>query len=161
MPVNVNVTSNLDEVIAIYNAAPEKFNRRMRAMQTAVLLVERTVKKLTPVNTGALRSSMGHEIRFVGAEFQGVVGTSKAYAPYVELGTRPHWPPVAPIRYWVQRKLKLTGADLERVTFLVRRKIALVGTQGARMFQQAFEQTQAQIIKMWDDIWGEAIEKDL
>jgi hypothetical protein len=152
----------LDEIVRKFRAAPEAFERYMRRfLQQAVLLIERQVKLKTPINTGALRSSIGHEIRGLGAQMEGVVGTSKEYAPFVELDTRPHWPPAAPIQYWAQRKLKLAGADLARATFYVRSKIALVGTRGKHMFQQAFDDTQARVKEMWSETWSEAVQKEL
>lgn len=32
------------------------------------------------------------------------IGTNVKYAPFVEFGTRPHTPPIAPIKEWADRK---------------------------------------------------------
>jgi len=50
--------------------------------------VERAAKRLAPVDTGRLRSSVTHEL---GSDEQGLVariGTNVDYAPHLEYGTR-------------------------------------------------------------------------
>lgn len=54
----------------------------------AVISVERSAKRLCPVDTGRLRSSITHELGHQGTVLVGRVGTNVEYAPYVELGTR-------------------------------------------------------------------------
>ena len=54
-----------------------------QALNKACLIVENEAKKLCPVDTGQLRSSITHEV----AEKEGRVGTNVEYAPYVEYGT--------------------------------------------------------------------------
>jgi hypothetical protein len=57
----------------------------------------------------------------------------------VELGTRPHFPPVDALMDWVKVKLGISSpTEARRVAFLVARKIAARGTQGAFMFRDAF-----------------------
>lgn len=51
------------------------------------LAVERAAKRLCPVDTGRLRSSITHEIQKDGRGLVGVVGTNVSYAAYVEFGT--------------------------------------------------------------------------
>ena len=54
-------------------------------MQKAVVYLEGAIKKQTPVKTGQLRASFTHQVAADGME--GVIGSSKAYAPMVESGT--------------------------------------------------------------------------
>ena len=58
------------------------------AMRKGTLLVERGAKMKAPVDTGRLRSSITSEVRGVGADTVGVVGSNVVYAPYQEFGTR-------------------------------------------------------------------------
>lgn len=58
------------------------------AITEATVKVEGEAKNLAPVDTGRLRSSIGHDIRRDGRGVYGVVGTDVEYAPFVELGTR-------------------------------------------------------------------------
>ncbi len=53
------------------------------ALEEACILVENDAKRLCPVDTGQLRSSITHEIE----DNVGVVGTNVMYAPYIEYGT--------------------------------------------------------------------------
>lgn len=52
-----------------------------------VTRVERGAKRICPVDTGRLRSSITHSLEQDSAGLVGVVGTDVEYAPYVELGT--------------------------------------------------------------------------
>lgn len=54
-----------------------------KALNRACLVVENEAKRLCPVDTGDLRSSITHEVH----NNVGIVGTNKEYAPYVEFGT--------------------------------------------------------------------------
>lgn len=54
-----------------------------KALNRACLVVENEAKRLCPVDTGDLRSSITHEVH----NDIGIVGTNKEYAPYVEFGT--------------------------------------------------------------------------
>lgn len=59
-----------------------------RYLLRAATQVERTAKRLCPVDTGRLRSSITHQM---GRDARGLlakVGTNVSYAKYVELGTR-------------------------------------------------------------------------
>lgn len=59
-----------------------------RVMGKATLVVERRAKKVVAVDTGRLRASIAPEVRRIGGEVRGIVGSNVEYAPYVELGTR-------------------------------------------------------------------------
>lgn len=111
------------------------------------------IKPRTPANFGLLRRAWGSEVfPFGQSESMGRVFNPLTYALPVETGSKPHWPPVAPIRLWVERKLRgavsmfvqtqgpvqpgqrrrrarvTNEAALDRLTYLVRRKIATSGT---------------------------------
>jgi HK97 gp10 family phage protein len=79
---------------------PEEFARNLaeleavvlerleEAMETAVLIVESTAKKLAPVDTGRLRSSIATEVRRIASDVvEGLVGTNVEYSKYQEYGT--------------------------------------------------------------------------
>jgi hypothetical protein len=56
-----------------------------KGMTKAVVKIESEIKKRTPVKSGQLKASFTHYISPDAT--QGVVGTNKEYAPYVEEGT--------------------------------------------------------------------------
>lgn len=50
--------------------------------------VDRTAKRLCPVDTGRLRSSINWKLGRDHVGLLAIIGTNVAYAPYVEFGTR-------------------------------------------------------------------------
>lgn len=122
--------------------------RLIAAVWQACLLYEREVKERTPKGaTHALMGSIAAQQPFVSATaIEGHVGTALVYAESVELGTKPHFPPVAPIADWARAKLGLTEDEAERVAYMIARKISKHGTKGAHMFTDALAATEEQII---------------
>jgi HK97 gp10 family phage protein len=111
-------------------------------MRTATLMIHRSAKINAPVDTGRLRASITPSVTASADMIQGVVGSNVTYAPYVELGTRPHWPPVSALETWARSH----GTS----AFLVARAIARRGTKARKFLQRAFEENQARIIAMID-----------
>ena len=116
----------------------------------SVILMEGNVKKETPVDTGRLRASITHKVE----PFRAVVGTNVAYAPHVEFGTKPHWPPLAALQPWARRHGFPAG---RQGAFLVARAIARRGTRARRMFQKGVEESRGQIMAMWNAVGGEIV----
>jgi len=130
--------------------APAKFQKTIHAfLWEADLLLEREVKERTPVGIGAgggLRGSIaGQEPRSLGDSVIGVVSSSMLHAVPVELGTKPHMPPVQPLVEWAAHKFNLGPDEAERAGFLIARKIAAKGTKGAFMFKKAMEENEGQL----------------
>lgn len=102
------------------------------AMRQSSLWVQTDAKQLCPVDTGRLRASITPDIRVERHQVIGVVGTNVLYGPYVETGTRPHWPPKGALAVWAQRH----GMDEQ----VAARTIARRGTRAKPYFKPAFEQ---------------------
>ena len=51
------------------------------------------------------------------------------HAPYLEMGTRPHRPPLQPLIEWAQRKFGVEEDEAKRIAWAVASKIAKVGTE--------------------------------
>lgn len=106
-------------------------------------LVAAKAAALAPHFEGHLKNSIANEVLNRSDYVEGHVYAQVAYAMVQEYGRRPgRWPPVEPIRRWVELKLaKRSGAigehDIDRVTFLIRRKIGTHGTKGHRYFARA------------------------
>lgn len=153
MQISVDLTQ-LRQIQAQLARAPDVVRDELvAAMTEADLLLEREVKERTPKAHGLLRESIiGTE--HVGAlGVEGVVGSPLIYAAPVELGTKPHFPPVDALVDWVKTQLHITDEREARgVAFLVGRKIARSGTKGAFMFQKSFDAMRAQI----DQIFAQA-----
>lgn len=160
--VEFDIDIDFDEIEKMFAKAPDVIEKEIRQFLTnGVIMIEREVKIGTPVNSGQTRSSVGHEVRGVGLEQQGVVGSPLKHIPFVELNTKPHWPPFAAIEFWAKRKFGLSGTPLYLVTRAIQRKIAAKGTKGAFMFENAFKKTEPEIAKMWDTLWARIVSKKL
>jgi hypothetical protein len=147
-------TSELRDLIRDIGRLPEQTERILvGAVWKSLLLLEREIKERTPVGvTGLLRQSIAaHRPRVdIGGRIVGEVGTPLSYAESREKGTKPHFPPVEALEDWVRAKLGIAPAQARSVAFLVARKIAMVGTEGAFMFAGAFEATEDQIERFFN-----------
>lgn len=139
-----------------------------KAMDETGMLLTTMVAARTPTNYGLLRSS----IQWPGGfnkqgnaidTLRGVVGASNTasvsgvstsvYVWYVEEGTSPHWPPIAPLKLWAVRKF----GD-ERIAYPVQKAIAARGTYGEFMFVRAWTQGgRDKTVKIWEKVPVEAI----
>lgn len=91
-------------------------------------------KEEAPVSSGRLRQSI--QIQEQG-ENEILVGTNLEYAPYIEFGTEPHYPPIEPLKKWVRRKLNVE----EDVAYAVQQKIGQEGTEPNPFMDRAIERT--------------------
>ena len=116
-----------------------------RAMEQSTLAVGNEWRKTAPVGvSGEMRASIGTEVKHIsGTDVQGRVGTSVQYGIYVEKGTRPHWPPLEPLKLWVQRKLDVQ--DVEGVARAIQRKIGYHGTKAQPKLKEAYAKTKNQV----------------
>ena len=88
----------------------------------SAFIVELNAKQKAPVDTGRLRSSIMTLLRPPRA----AIGPPVEYAPHVEWGSRPHWPPRGALQPWARRHGFPAGSVGD---FLVRRAIARRGTR--------------------------------
>ncbi len=81
----------------------------LRLLRKAGISVQNEARKLAPVDTGLLRSSIASEVREDLASMQARIGTSVFYAPFQEYGTGTtvgkgrHWPPGEALGLWAAR----------------------------------------------------------
>ncbi len=114
----------------------------VQAMRDATLLVQRAAMQNAPVDTGRLRASITPEVVTQGKTVMGIVGSVVAYAPFVELGTRPHWPPLAALEVWARRHGRSAAYG--------QKLIASRGTPAVRYLQRAVEDNRARIEEIID-----------
>lgn len=110
----------------------------LEAMRDSTLYVQRDAKRLAPVDTGRLRASITPSIRQENG-ILGVVGSNVKYAPYMELGTKPHWPPLSALETWARRH--------GTTAFLVARAIAMRGTKAREFLQGAVKENMNRIYR--------------
>jgi len=142
--VTWNIT-DLDELAAKYPGVAH--DEVFRVVDLAIRRLEKEVVERTPRGVGGaggLAGSIAGETVSAGRRVKGVVGTPLEYGVVVEMGRRPgqRMPPVAPIALWAQRKLGVPADEAESVGFAIARKIAVKGFKGARMFEDAWDDTE-------------------
>lgn len=131
------------ELEAAWKRAPDIVREELTgAMWEAEMLLEPAVQEKTPVGAfGTLKDGIAaQEPEVSEAGVLGVVGTSVAHAIPVEIGTRPHFPPVQPLEDWVMKKLGVPEREAHGVAFAIARKIAQRGTLAVGMFHRAFNE---------------------
>lgn len=124
----------------------------LQAIRKVTLMVLRDAKLLAPRDTGHLANSLTAKVEsggdlISGNTIRGVVGSNVKHAPFMEMGTKPHWPPLKALERWAKRH----GVPV----FLVARAIAKHGTKPRRFLQGAFERHEGRI----KDILGEVVKK--
>ena len=133
--------------------------KMLNAMRRCTLIVQRAAKINSPANTGRLRASITPEVRVEGvtmtnAVVRGFVGNSVAYAPPVEFGTAPHWPPFGPGSS-LSRWSELHGIS----PFLVARAISRRGTKAVKYLERGLTDNQQKIGNVLEDAVGAIVEE--
>lgn len=142
----------LEAIARGMQAAPEAARRELLAAATeAVMLAEREVKERMPRVSGLTANSIAGDAFSTPTGVLGTVGSSQPSAIFVELGTRPHMPPVDALVPWVREALGVEPAREREVAFLVARKIAKHGTQAQRPFALTAQAVQGQITRLFED----------
>jgi len=80
-------------------------------------------------DTGALRHSISAKKKNFGYQ----VKAEAPHAVYIEYGTLPHYPPIAPLKAWARRKL----GD-ESAAWAVQKKIGKEGTKAQPFMEPAY-----------------------
>lgn len=166
------VLQGFEGLAHIFEKAPNlAFERLGAAMYEVELMIEAQAKEHTPVFTGLLRDSIAAKKPYVeNAGLVGVVGSPLKYAIPVELGTSPHFPPIAPLQEWAFRKLKgnqklskkkarQTNADAKDFAMKIAWKIKARGTKGHFMITNAFKTATGQANRILNNALRQ-LEKD-
>jgi hypothetical protein len=114
---------------------------QVRAMTRSLLLVEGDARRNVRQDTRQLMNSITHRQRMAGGALVGEVGPSLRYGAYVERGTRPHWPPRAPLEGWARRH----GVPV----YAVQRAIARRGTRARPFLVPAYEKNRDTIVRLF------------
>lgn len=128
----------LDALQRGFEQAPAMARRElMTSMREAVALLEAAAKGEFPHHTGDTRNSIAGDAYATPMGALGVVGSPSPVAAFVELGTRPHRPPIEPLVQWVADVLGETGPAGRQVAFKIRSKISKRGTEPRKVFELA------------------------
>lgn len=127
---------------------PETINRNVAALRRVAPLAlkqaneitgeemvrdaQRFLKEHDAIVTGDLFNSIQWRVSSDGLEVE--IGSTSRYAPYVEFGTSPHFPPLDAIRAWC----RLRGID-ESAAYPIAKKISEVGTPEQPFLYPAYQ----------------------
>ncbi len=155
--------SEVKELAKKYGRAPAILHQEtLRTMHEAVGVTERAVVFYTPVGaTGQLRQTIEGLVTETRDGIEGRVaatGAAVSYVDPVEFGSRPHWPPYAPIAFWVLRKLGVPVDEVPQVAHKVMAKIARVGTPAFHMFEQGWIEAEPKVMSMFNVLCYKVVE---
>jgi HK97 gp10 family phage protein len=90
MPVEIKLEiKNLDKLVNAMQRFPKEAGAALReASMRGALMVEGQAKRLTPVDTGRLRSSIASSLGVLDHGLSSIVSTNVVYAVYVHEGTK-------------------------------------------------------------------------
>lgn len=123
-----------------------------KGLNEAIMLVQREVVTRTPIRTGTLRKSITTEIKGVGLNIHGIIGTPLVYAAPQEYGVDSgrFFPPRARLALWGKR---LTSTIDPRPSdaqlgFLIARAIYRQGIKARHMFRDGFKASTTKVLKI-------------
>lgn len=153
---------DLTDLEELTRAYPEESRKAKIAKMTEALnLLEREIKKKTPYGAGPihLRDTIHDKVSVSGKKVIGILGTPVQHGEPVERGTKSHFPPTGPIQFWVEKKLGYSGKEAASVAFLIARAISKRGTKGAHMFEEGFEENEARVMRILEEIPDEIVRR--
>lgn len=133
----------LNETIDNLTRIDQQLKDTTEPMRQATLVVAGSAKRNAPVDTGVLRASITPSVESRSNETVGVVGSNIKYAPFMELGTRPHWPPLTALATWARRH--------GTTAYVVARAIARRGLKARRYLGRALEDNQDRIVRIFQN----------
>lgn len=131
-------------------------------------LIKRKIVDKDKKASGSLLASINMSIEVFGERYT-VYLNSRDYLKYIELGVKPHWPPVEPILQWVKDKKLPTKESTgnknlpteKQLTYLVRRKIGLKGIDAVPLIAETEEQLNEIYIEKLENALMEDIQNSL
>ena len=115
-------------------------------------LLLREVQDAWPHASGISRESMHARELVDGLQVQGFVGSSLDYVQPVDLGTKPHFPPIEPLVDWVKIRFAVTSEQqAEHIARAIAWKIFHRGTEGAHVFPEVLARLEPQLQQIFKD----------
>lgn len=138
----------------LWERAPEITRSELLvAMTDANLLLQGELMQDLPRGAGGaagLAGSIQREERVQDERVLGLVSTPLPYGEYVELGTRPHMPPIQPLVDWVEAKLGETGDAAVGAAFAIAKTIARRGTRPQPVWASTYRRVEAELRAKFD-----------
>jgi hypothetical protein len=120
------------------------------AIGAALPYLQRRLALATPEGaTGKARQLVVVERSMLGDEPVGAVGWAEPASGYIAFandGTRPHWPPRAPMEFYAARKFgyPVGSKEAKRAGYLLARRISRYGTKAQHFFEGVVESSRDQ-----------------
>lgn len=122
--------------VKIKGAAVRGIHSAAYRLQGMVPISIAETKPYPPQDTGELTRS----IKTTKKEDGAFVKVDAPHAPFMEYGTRPHFPPIEPIKQWVWRKMDVaTDEEAEEIAWLICWKIFKYGIQPRHFMLRALQ----------------------
>jgi hypothetical protein len=141
VPVTLRLEGADELERALLNSPAVLRSTQQQAMTQSLLLIEADARRNVRQDTRRLMNSITHRQRATPRGLIGEAGPSAGYGIHVERGTRPHWPPRAPLEGWSRRH----GIPV----FLVQRAIARKGTRARPFLLPAFRKNAEAIVRLF------------
>lgn len=153
MKVTISIQGENEVLKELNNITEKNIQKLNDDIKNAVIYcmgeAKRNVSRPYPqgaVDTGQLMNSITMEERIGENQISYLVGTNVNYAPYVEYGTRPHFPPVQALMEWVTRHTRaakgnepLFGkSDTRKIAYAIAFTISKRGTAPRPFLRPAF-----------------------
>ncbi len=146
-------TSELDKLVSYWQKSPEITGREVQKFMIQMTEhLEGEWKEGAPVgesggNGGGYRSSISAQpVELLSDKVIGVVGSVSPYAIPIEVGTKPHMPPIAPLMDWAQAVLGVaTEEEQKQVAWAVAGKIKRDGTEAQNIAKDTWEENYYQV----------------
>lgn len=131
-------------------------------------LYKKNVRDENHSASGNLIRNASYQLSYNGKCFE-LVFFLPEYWKYLEYGTKPHYPPIAPIEEWVKVKRLVPSTDgkiktTRQLAYAIVHKIGINGTNAynvlGNMMDDNNKETQAIIDKMVEDIFNQ-LEKEI
>ena len=164
--MEIKTLININEIQELVKKYPEAVHSESVAVLNIIMArLEKDIVEFTPAGVGGaagLRGSIHGEVAATsGGSVEGVVGTPLEYGEVIEMGRRPGkgFPPVAPITLWAIRKLGVADKEAKSIGFLIARKIARQGFEGAHMFQKAWDKNERWVMDQLQTIPARVVDR--
>ena len=115
------------------------------------------------IASGDLINKVKTEVEVNGTVYSVWLTDLQDYWKYVENGSAPHWPPKEAIDRWIQIKPVIPHPDKngrlptpEQLSFLIRRKISIEGTEGSHDLKKAEDA----VLPAYEERLLEALQRD-
>lgn len=143
--MNITITGLNEFIKSAGEFTGELENKLSNVMKSATGKIKSVVKSNLSSRGINTTYKLSEGISSKSSTYEGIVWSQEKYGVFVEYGTRPHFPPVAPLERWAQIKLGRSGLG-----YPIARKISRVGTKAQPFFHSAVDSQSAEVFLQFE-----------